>query len=59
MRFNAPVFFVAITALAASSVAFPTKANAWFQICNYSTEPNIDVTFAFYNKYEMRWFSKG
>lgn len=59
MRFNTPVFFVAITALAHSSVAFPTKANAFLQICNYSTEPNIDVAFAFHNNYDKTWHSQG
>jgi len=48
---------VAIATLGAASLLSPPKAHAWLKICNYSTEPRVYVTVAFFDS--NSWQSKG
>ena len=48
---------VAIAALGAASLLCPPKAHAWLKICNYSTEPRVYVTLAYYSS--NSWLSRG
>lgn len=48
---------VAIAALGATSLLCPPKAHAWLKICNYSTEPRVYVTVAFFDS--DSWQSRG